>query len=78
MCMAFPMRIMEINGYEARCEARGAERLVNLSLLTGENLAVNDYIMVHAGCAASKITEEDARLTWEIIDEALALEQARA
>ena len=30
MCLGIPMRIKEIDGFTARCEAKGVEREVNL------------------------------------------------
>ena len=38
MCLGVPMRIKEINGYTARCEARGIERTASLFLLQHEEL----------------------------------------
>jgi hydrogenase expression/formation protein HypC len=37
MCLGVPMRIVEIDGFSARCEARGIERNVNLFLMQHEN-----------------------------------------
>ena len=77
MCLGVPMRIVEINGFQARCEARGIERQANLFLLQHENLQVGDMVMIHVGNAIQKMSEEDARSAWEIYDEMLALEQER-
>jgi len=75
MCLGVPMRIIEIDGFAARCEAKGIERQVNLFLLQHETLAKGDLVMVHVGSAISKMTEEEATSAWEIIDEMLAREQ---
>jgi len=70
------MQIVEIDGYNARCEARGESRIVSLFLMQDEALAVGDYVQVHTGYAHQKISAEDARLAWELYDEMLAtLEQ---
>ncbi len=74
--MAVPMKIVELQGLEAKCEARGATRIVNIALLRDEVLKPGDYVMVHANCAAARVGEEDARMIWEVIDEALAQEDA--
>lgn len=78
MCLAIPMQIVEIDGYNARCEAKGQSRDVSLFLMQGEPLAVGDFVMVHTGYAQQKMSAEDARLAWELYDEMLAmLEQPR-
>jgi hydrogenase expression/formation protein HypC len=63
------MQIAEINGYNARCEARGVEREVSLFLLQGEPVEAGDYVMVHVGYAIQRMTEEEAQSAWELYDE---------
>ncbi len=74
MCLGIPMQIMEINGYIARCEAKGVEREVNLFMLQDDSVKAGDYVMVHVGYAIQKINEQDARSSWELFDEILAAE----
>ncbi len=71
MCLAIPMRILAVEGFVARCEARGVEREVSLFLLQGEPVAAGDYVMVHVGYAIQKVSEADARATWGLFDEVL-------
>lgn len=71
MCLAIPMRVMRIDGFQARCEARGVERDVSLFLLQHEPVAPGDLVMVHVGHAIEKMTEEDAASTWALYDEIL-------
>jgi hydrogenase expression/formation protein HypC len=68
------MRIVEINGFAARCEARGIERKASLFLLQHEELQVGDLVMIHVGNAIQKMSEEEARSAWELYDEMLALD----
>lgn len=70
------MRIEEIDGYVARCSARGIERRVSLFLMQHEQLAPGDLVMVHVGNAIQKMTEEEARSAWEVYDEIFAAEDA--
>lgn len=72
MCLAIPMRIAEIDGFSARCVARGIERRASLFLLQHETLAPGDMVMVHAGNAIQIMSEEEARLAWDLYDEMLA------
>ncbi len=78
MCMAIPMKVVEVNGYEARCEARGAERLVNTALLGDNSVEAGEYLMVHAGCAACKVSREEAKSIWMVIEKALEIEYSRS
>ena len=72
MCMGIPMRIVEIDGLLARCEAKGVEREASLLMLEHEELAVGDYIVVHLGHAIDRVTPEQAADAWAIYDEMLA------
>ena len=76
MCLGVPMRIEEIDGFMARCSARGVERRVNLFLMQHETLQPGDLVMVHVGNAIQKMTEEEARSAWEVYDEMFAAEDA--
>ena len=71
MCLAIPMQIIEIDGYVARCEAKGVQRDVSLFMLQDEELAIDDFVMVHVGYAIQKVTEKEARSSWELFDEIL-------
>lgn len=72
MCLGIPMQIREIDGFLARCEAKGVSRDVNLFLLQDDTLAQGDFVMVHVGYAIQKMTEQEARSAWEVYDEMLA------
>lgn len=74
MCLGIPMQIVAINGYTARCEAKGVERDVNLFMLQDDTVAPGDFVMVHVGYAIQVISEQDARSSWELLDEILAAE----
>lgn len=79
MCLAVPMRIKTVDGFAAVCEARGIEREVSLFLLQGEEIVPGDHVLVHVGYAIQKVSEEDAQLTWNLLDEGeLGLEPAQA
>jgi hydrogenase expression/formation protein HypC len=78
MCLAVPMRIVAIEAGLARCEAKGVERTVNLILMQHECLSPGDLVMVHVGYAIQTMTEEEARESWDLIDEMLAEEERLA
>jgi hydrogenase expression/formation protein HypC len=71
MCLAVPMQIQQIDGFQARCEAKGVERDVSLFMLQDELLAPGDFVLVHVGYALQRVTEQEARSTWELLDQVL-------
>ena len=71
MCLGIPMQIKSIDGFTAHCEAKGVERDVSLFMMQDDDLAVDDYIVVHVGYAIQKITEQDAQTAWELYDQML-------
>lgn len=69
MCLATPMRILAIDGVEARCEARGVGCTVSLQLLQDAPPAIGDWVLVHVGYALQVLDAEGARETWSLIDD---------
>lgn len=69
------MQITQIDGYTARCEAKGVERDVSLFMLQEPKLKIGDFVMVHIGYAIQKVEREEAQTAWELYDEMLRLEQ---
>lgn len=72
MCLAVPMRIKSIDGFQCTCEARGIEREISLFLLQGESLEPGDHVLVHVGYAIQKVSEDEASGSWQLFDEILA------
>jgi len=69
MCLAVPMRVRSVDGFNAVCEAKGIEREVSLFMLQGEETAPGDHVLVHVGYAIQKVSEEEARSAWELFDQ---------
>lgn len=74
MCLAVPMKITSIDGFQCTCEAKGIERQVSLFMMQGEPLEQGDHILVHVGYAIQKVSEQDATDSWALFDEILAEE----
>jgi hydrogenase expression/formation protein HypC len=72
MCLAIPMRIASIDGYNARCEAKGIEREVSLFMLQDDPPRVGDFVMVQVGYALHTVSEADAMESWALYDQILA------
>jgi hydrogenase expression/formation protein HypC len=68
------MQIQSVDGFVARCTAKGAEREVNLFMLQDDTIGVGDYVVVHLGHAISRMTSEEAAAAWEIYDAIIAAE----
>jgi hydrogenase expression/formation protein HypC len=65
------MQIKSIEGYTARCEAKGVERDVSLFMMQDEALIIDDFVVVHVGYAIQKISAEEAQTAWEMYDQML-------
>lgn len=65
------MQIESIEGFNARCQAKGVWRDVSLFMLQDDMPAVGDYVMVHVGYAIQTVTEADANSTWELLDQVM-------
>lgn len=74
MCLAIPMQIKHIDGFQALCEAKGVERDVSLFMLQDEPLAAGDHVLVHVGYAIQRVSAEEAQAAWVLFDEILAAE----
>ena len=72
MCLAVPMRITTIDGFQCTCEAKGIEREVSLFMLQDETLEPGDHILVHVGYAIQKVSEQEAADSWALFDEILS------
>ena len=72
MCLAVPLKLVEINGKDAVGEALGMRRAVRVDFISEPKLG--DYVMVHAGFAIERLPEEQAMddlETWEELQHAL-------
>jgi len=67
MCLAIPMKVVEIKGNRGIVEYTGIKREVGLDLL--EDVRVNDWVIIHTGFAISKLDEEDAQETLSLLKE---------
>jgi hydrogenase expression/formation protein HypC len=74
MCLGIPMQVVSVDGFIARCEAKGVERDVNLFMMQDEPVEIGEFVMVHVGYAIQKMTEQDARSAWEVYDQMLGEE----
>lgn len=57
MCVGLSAKVVRVSDGCAIVDASGARRQVSAQLLT--DLVPGDYVMVHAGAAIAKITEDE-------------------
>lgn len=67
MCLSIPAKIEEINGDKARVSLSGNEYQADISLL--DEVGQGDYVLLHAGFAIQKISDQYARETLQLIEE---------
>ena len=65
MCLAIPMKIVEIDGVTAVTEVDGVKRQARLDLLP--EAAVGDYVLVHAGLAIATVDAAAAQETLDLL-----------
>ena len=72
MCLAVPLKLIEIHGNDAVGEAMGMQRKLRVDFIPQPK--IGDYVIVHAGFAIERLPEEQALEdleTWEELDDAL-------
>lgn len=65
MCLAVPMKLVDVNGGAGSAESSGVRLRVELSLVP--DAMIGDYVLVHAGYALTVIDEHEARETIELL-----------
>lgn len=58
MCLAVPMKIVEIDGLDAVGEVEGLRRRMRLDFIREPK--VGEYVIVHAGFAIERLPEKQA------------------
>jgi hydrogenase expression/formation protein HypC len=75
MCLAVPGRVLDTETSDgarlARVDFGGVTRKVSLDLVP--EAGVGDYVIVHVGFAISRVDEEEARRTLELLAQMEAL-----
>lgn len=69
MCVGLSAKVVRISDDTAIVDASGAKREVSVQLL--RDLEPGDYVMVHAGVAIAKITDEDDHETDTVMEDLL-------
>ncbi len=70
MCLGIPGQIVELVdevNHIAKVEVSGVKRNVNVALVRPEGIAPGDWVLIHVGFAMSKIDEQEAQQTLEVL-----------
>jgi hydrogenase expression/formation protein HypC len=71
MCLAIPGQIVEIVDEPnrlAKVDVAGVRRTINVGLIDDEGAAPGDWVLIHVGFAISKVDEEEARATRDLLE----------
>ena len=73
MCLAIPGQIIEIVDEQnrlAQVDVAGVRRTINVGLLDadGDAPSPGDWVLIHVGFAISKVDEDEARATRELLE----------
>ena len=69
MCLALPLKIVSVDGKHAVGEAAGLSQSVRVDFIP--DIVPGDYVMVHAGFAIQKLTQQQAEENLACIREAI-------
>jgi hydrogenase expression/formation protein HypC len=74
MCLAIPAEIVEIEEFDvATIDIGGARKKISLMLV--DDVAVGDFVLVHAGFAIDKIDEHEADETMKLLRQLAELDE---
>ena len=66
MCLAFPGKILQIDGDRAVVDYGGVKKSANVSFV---DVCVGDFVLVHVGFAIEKVDEERAREMYNLLSD---------
>ena len=70
MCLAVPARVVAIDAVSDVATIALGEVQKDISIALVDDLAIDDYVLVHVGFALNKISQAEARRTLELMSEA--------
>ena len=70
MCLAVPARVVAIDAVSDMATIALGEVQKDISIALVDDLAIDDYVLVHVGFALNKISQAEARRTLELMNEA--------
>lgn len=74
MCVAAPMKVVQIDGDNIVAELGGTTKEARLDIID-ERPELGDYVVIHAGFALHRIDPEEAKLSLELWKEMGAIDE---
>jgi len=65
MCLAVPAKVVSIEGEQAVADIGGSELTIATALVP--ELKAGDWVLVHAGFAITRLDEQTALETWQLL-----------
>ena len=72
MCLGIPGQIVEFVDEAndiAKVEVSGVRRNISVALVRPDGIAIGDWVLIHVGFAMSKIDEQEAQETLQMLRE---------
>ncbi len=66
MCVGLPAEVKQVKGATVVVDSSGVQREVSAELLS--DLEPGDYVMIHAGSAIARITDDDEDEAEDVLD----------
>jgi hydrogenase expression/formation protein HypC len=70
MCLAMPAKVVAIDSESDNATVLLGEVKKEISLALVEDVAVDDFVLIHVGYALNKVSEEEAEKTLELFAQA--------
>ncbi|MFP3974611.1 MAG: HypC/HybG/HupF family hydrogenase formation chaperone [Dehalococcoidia bacterium] len=67
MCLAVPVKVVSIDGDEAKVDVSGVTRRVSIALTP--EVKVGDYVLLHTGYAIGVLDQDEAQETLNLLQE---------
>ena len=67
MCLSVPAKIVQVHDNMAKAEVGGLLREISIDLCP--DVAVGEYVLIHAGFAIQRLEEKEAKETLDLLRE---------
>ena len=71
MCLGIPGEVIEILTDRpdlAKVDVSGVKRMINIGLVTEDDIGPGDWVLIHVGFALSKIDEKEAKAAMDFLE----------
>jgi hydrogenase expression/formation protein HypC len=65
MCLAVPAKLVSCNGAAGLADLHGNR--VQVSTMLVPDAIPGDWVLIHAGFAIQRVSEQDVKLTWDVL-----------